>query len=254
MASNSKDVFDITKWHRSKGKFRTPSLFDPLRPEDPPAQSIIDNRNLLIRNLLSNQSDTEDIPFSTPSVARAALPFPQLTEIEVTESILKAGSTTSGKDGISTNIHRFSWASISKLVFDLFEACIELGYHPKCFRTAILAIIEKPNKADMTSPRSYRPIALLSVLGKGLERMVAKRMSWIAIKHRIIARQQFCALPLRSSVDLTTCLTHDIESDLAKGWTATVAKLDIKGAFDVVLPGRLALRLREQGWPTNLCN
>jgi hypothetical protein len=25
--------------------------------------------------------------------------------------------------------------------------------------------------------------------------------------------------------------------------------LDIKGAFDAVLPGRLARRLREQGWP-----
>lgn len=28
--------------------------------------------------------------------------------------------------------------------------------------------------------------------------------------------------------------------------------LDIKGAFDSVLPGRLTLRLREQGWPDYL--
>ena len=79
-------------------------------------------------------------------------------------------------------------------------------------------------------------------------------MSWIAIKYKILARQQFGALPLRSSVDLTTCLTHDIETALAKGLTATIATLDIKGAFDTVLPGRLVRRLREQGWPTQLCN
>lgn len=106
----------------------------------------------------------------------------------------------------------------------------------------------------MSYPRSYRPIALLSVLGKGLERVVARRMSWLAIQHEILVRQQFGALPKRSSVDLTTCLTHDVETALTRNETATVATLDIKGAFDAVLPGWLVRRLREQGWPAHLCN
>lgn len=83
---------------------------------------------------------------------------------------------------------------------------------------------------------------------------MAKRMSWIAIKYKVLTRKQFGALPLRSSTDLTTCLTHDIEAAMAKGWTASIATLDIKGAFDVVLLGRLLHRLREQGWPSNVCN
>lgn len=33
-----------------------------------------------------------------------------------------------------------------------------------------------------------------------------------------------------------------------------MATLDIKGAFDEVLPGRHIRRLREQGWPAYLCN
>ncbi|KAI0991860.1 hypothetical protein K3495_g16327, partial [Podosphaera aphanis] len=187
-------------------------------------------------------------------VPRAALPFPELTLSEISRAILGAGNTTPGKDQIPTAVLRLAWPLISELILDLFQACIDTGYHPKCFRTAIVAIIEKPNKLDMTSPRSYRPIALLSVLGKGLERLVAKRMSWVAIKYKVLARQQFGALPLRSSVDLTTSLTHDIETALAKGMTATMATLDIKGAFDSVLPGRLVRRLREQGWPSELCN
>ena len=72
-------------------------------------------------------------------------------------------------------------------------------------RQAILAIIQKPNKADSSSPRSYRLIALLSVLGKGLERLIARQMSWIAVSHKVLASQRFGALPLRSAVDLTTC-------------------------------------------------
>ncbi|EED20964.1 hypothetical protein TSTA_081970 [Talaromyces stipitatus ATCC 10500] len=34
--------------------------------------------------------------------------------------------------------------------------------------------------------------------------------------------------------------------------TTSLLTLDVKGAFDSVLPGRLIRRLREQGWPTNL--
>lgn len=30
--------------------------------------------------------------------------------------------------------------------------------------------------------------------------------------------------------------------------------LDIKGAFDAILPGQPVLRLREQDWPTHLCD
>lgn len=253
-ASVAKDVFDIAKWHKSKGNFRTPPLIDPLNLTAPPAQSLESKRNILINNLLKNQSGTEDIPFSTPTVAPTSLPFPRLTETEVSSAILRAGNTTPGKDGISTALLRLAWPHISSIILNLFQSCIDAGYHPQCFRTAILAIIEKPNKVDMSSPRSYRPIALLSVLGKGLERLIAKRMSWISIRHRLIGRQQFGALPLRSSTDLTTCLTHDVESSLAKGLTATMATLDIKGAFDAILPGRLVLRLREQGWPTQLCD
>ncbi|EED15785.1 reverse transcriptase, putative [Talaromyces stipitatus ATCC 10500] len=77
-------------------------------------------------------------------------------------------------------------------------------------------------------------------------------MAWISIHYKVLARQQFGALPLRSAIDLTTCLTHDVEQALNQGMTASLLTLDVKGAFDAVLPGRLIRRLREQGWPTNL--
>ena len=92
----------------------------------------------------------------------------------------------------------------------------------------------------------------MSVLGKGLERLVARKMAWLAVTLQVIGPQQFGALPLRSSVDLTTCLTHDVEEALLNGQKASFLTMDVKGAFDAVLPGRLAHRLREQGWPDHL--
>lgn len=191
-----------------------------------------------MRNLLCKNTQTEDIPYWTPTVGPHLLPFSRFSEIEISDAILKAGLKTPGKDGISTAVLRLAWLLISAIILDLFQVCSEVRYHPHYFHTAFLAIIEKLNRVDRSSPRSYRSVTLSSVLGKELKKLIAKRMSWIAIKYKILASLQFGALPPRSSVDLKIHLTHDVEAALAKGWTASVATLDIKEAFETVLPGR----------------
>ena len=129
-----------------------------------------------------------------------------------------------------------------------------LGHHPRPFRNADVVFIPKTGKRDQSLPKSYRPISLLRTLGKGLERLVAKRLSWVAIKYKVLHPQQFGALPLRSSADLTACLVHDVEEAWAKDrkLISSVLTADIKGAFNAVLPGRLLKRLRDQGWPDSL--
>ncbi|KAI1003397.1 hypothetical protein K3495_g4812 [Podosphaera aphanis] len=78
-------------------------------------------------------------------------------------------------------------------------------------------------------------------------------MSWLVISSRVLSPQQFGALSLRSATDLTTCLTHDIEEALNRRLTAFFLTLDVKGAFNAVLPGRLVRHLYEQGWPPHIC-
>jgi hypothetical protein len=60
-----------------------------------------------------------------------------------------------------------------------------MGWHPTLFREATLVVLAKPNR-DPTIPRSYRLIALLSTLGKGLERLVARRLAWTVIREKIV--------------------------------------------------------------------
>lgn len=251
-AREPKDVFSFTKWHKTIGSFRSAPLSDPLHPAAPPAVTLADKRRVLATNLLTNQADVDDIPLDSPSVPRRALYLPGLTDPEIDNCVLNAGNTAPGADEIPTAILRLAWPQIQGHCRSLFRACVAAGHHPAPFRSAVLAMLQKPNKSDLSSPRSYRPIALLSVLGKGLERLLAKRMSWLAVSQGILHQQQFGALPKRSATDLTTCLTHDVEVAKAKGLVSSLITLDVKGAFDAVLPGRLVRRLREQGWPDEL--
>lgn len=92
-------------------------------------------------------------------------------------------------------------------------------------------MLPKPNKRALTSPRSWRPIALLSCLSKGLERHVACRMAYFAIVNNITHQNQEGALPKRSATDLTAALLHDMELELAKGMYVTMATADVQGAF-----------------------
>src|SRR5215213_8348459 len=66
-------------------------------------------------------------------------------------------------------------------LFFIISLCLENGWHTRTFRTALLCPIKKPGERDKMSPRSYRLISLLSVLGKGLERIVACRLAWTTV-------------------------------------------------------------------------
>ncbi|PWI64383.1 hypothetical protein PCL_10521 [Purpureocillium lilacinum] len=134
--------------------------------------------------------------------------------------------------------------------------CLRLGHHPQPFREAEVVMIAKPGRRNLSTPRAWRPISLLSCLGKGLERLIARRLAWASIHYGVLHPQQAGALPKRSAVDLVAALVHDIEEAFARGLVATLVTMHIQGAFDTVLRNRLInrliLRLRQQGWPEHL--
>ncbi|POS86205.1 hypothetical protein EPUL_001674 [Erysiphe pulchra] len=218
-ANTGKDIFAMTKWHKSRGTYRSTPLADLINPDRPLATTTVEKRLVLLKNLLVNSTDVGDISFNALSVHVRSISLPPLTLQEVQNSILRAGNTAPGSDEIRTSVLKIAWPLIKDHIYTLFARCLSVGHHPKCFRHATLVMLQKPNKSDLSSPRSHRPTALLTVLRKGLERLIAKRLAWISVKHKTLASQHFGALP-----------------SLNERWTASMLTLDVKGAFDAVLP------------------
>src|ERR1700733_3382895 len=247
-----KDVFQAVRWGRSIGSYTSPPLQDPITKQLFTKQE--EKEEILVKALLERNLGRSDVGISLEigPYRDQTLPFPRITQHEVFQSLIRTQSTTLGLDEIPTKVWKLAWPLLEKYIVFLYSKCLELGYHPIPFRTATLVTIPKPGKKDYASPRSYRLIALLSVLGKGIERLVAKRLAWVAIKHKILHPQQFGALFSRSATDLTAVAVHDIENALLEGLEASLLTTDIEGAFDAVLPGRLIQRLQQQGWPKPL--
>ncbi|KAJ4176432.1 hypothetical protein NW755_14951 [Fusarium falciforme] len=175
-----------------------------------------------------------------------------VTYEEAQHAATSTGNTSPGSDNITVALIKACWLSIGEYTRRLYEACLRLGHHPPVFKQAEVVMIPKPNKRDLTSPRSWRPISLLSCLSKGLERLIAGRLAYAAIGQDVLHPQQIGALPKRSAVDLVAALIHEIEAALDAGLVATLVTMDVLGAFDAVMRNRLLLRLREQGWPPSL--
>ena len=113
-------------------------------------------------------------------------------------------------------------------------------------------MLPKVEKKDKSSVRSWRPIALLSCMGKGLERLIARRMAWTALQAKLLSPQHAGALPKRSATDLAAALTRDLQAAVGSGKLATIVTMDVQGAFDALLPRRLIRRVMKQGWPLPL--
>ncbi|KAJ3502271.1 hypothetical protein NMY22_g18642 [Coprinellus aureogranulatus] len=182
----------------------------------------------------------------------------QITEEEVYEAIHKNSTNTApGHSQITYECLKWTWTR----------------YHPKSWRQAVAVALRKPNKPDYSNPRAYRLITLLECLGKVLERIIARRLTYLAGKYNLIPPNQFggrsssstvdalrsdlrsAALPLAVSAPIarafaTLSFTNDIQSAWNHGYATTSLTFDIKGYFDFVNHDRLLAELRRKRIPT----
>lgn len=83
------------------------------------------------------------------------------------------------------------------------------GQYPSCWKHSILMPIHKPGK-DPTTPSAYRPIALLSCIGKLMEHMVTKRISWHIDDQHLLQEEQCGFRPHRGTQDVLCQMEYHI--------------------------------------------
>src|SRR5436190_16111778 len=94
--TDTNNVFKMTKWHQSTGRYHSPPLTDLQNPMGTPAISTSEKRDLLIRELLTNTADAGNISFDAPAIAARDIPFPVTMAQDICKAILGAGNTAPG--------------------------------------------------------------------------------------------------------------------------------------------------------------
>ncbi|RAO74379.1 uncharacterized protein BHQ10_010391 [Talaromyces amestolkiae] len=113
-----------------------------------------------------------------------------------------------------------------------------------------MVVIRKPGKLDYTDPKAYRPIALLSMIRKTLESMIA---SYLVERHNLLPKHHIGGRRGRScelAIHLLLEETHHAWRDGSR--VASGLTLDVTGAFNNVNHIRMLHDLRKRQVPDEI--
>lgn len=127
-----------------------------------------------------------------------------------------------------------------RVVAALATNCWSAGYYPARFKEAKTIVLKKPGKASYKEAGSWRPIALLSTIGKTIKGMMARRLQSLVEDNNLFPRSQIGARKNRSVKTALELLTEQVYTIWGtRKNIATLLLLDILGAFDMVNTTRL---------------
>lgn len=117
-------------------------------------------------------------------------------------------------------------------ILDTFNSIFQNQTFPPSWHEFLVFLLPK------STPGKFRPITLASCMLKLMEKLIITRLSWWVEANNILPSTQFGFRKGKSCAFLAI-LTTEIITGFAKNRSTTCIFLDIKGAFDNVIPSKL---------------
>lgn len=109
---------------------------------------------------------------------------------------------------------------------------LKSGIFPRLWKPSEFIIIPKGNLKD--DPSTYRPICLLPIVGKSLEKIIAQRLNGYLYDRDIISENQHDLTLQKSTITALDTMIELINSAITNKQYTITFSLDIMGAFDNV--------------------
>jgi len=116
-------------------------------------------------------------------------------------------------------------------IINIANACINLGHWLNYFKCSSTIIIPKPNKSSYDHAKMFHPIILLNMLGKLIEKVIAKRIQFTVANNNFIHTSQLGGLKFKSTMDAGVMLMHIVRSGWAKGKSTSTLAFNISQFF-----------------------
>ena len=154
-------------------------------------------------------------------------------------------SKSSGPDGISGKMFKHTAVSIASSVSQLFNLSIRNGRVPRGWKLSSVVPIPKSGRSH--SPDNYRPISLLSVLSKVLEKHIHTLLFRHLEQYYPLSDCQWGFRNGRSTVSALLLTVHHWLQLLESGMDVCAVFLDYRKAFDSVPHAPLMKKLQDIG-------
>ena len=119
-------------------------------------------------------------------------------------------------------------------IIELFKASVTLHYVPQDWRRTYVKFLGKAGKIDYTAKNAFRPVSLMSVLFKTLERLSLWRIEETALTDKPFNSSQYAYRKGTGCENALSDIVNTIEKSIHKGKFCLAVNTDIAGAFNNV--------------------
>ena len=156
-----------------------------------------------------------------------------------------------GPDSVSNDMIKHFGEKAKSTLLRLFNESWRQGKVPSSWKKAHIIPIHKKGKSKK-DPESYRPISLISCLGKLMERILNKRLIWYLESNNILAPCQTGYRSHRSTEGQLMLISQEMENAFQKKEKVVSVFFDLSKAFDKVWKEGLLQKMSQLGIRSNM--
>lgn len=177
----------------------------------------------------------------------------EVSEREVKTIIMNMpDNKAAGTDDIKPTHLKKSLDVTLPVITNVMNSCIRHSIMPESWKVAKVRPIRKIK--NNTDPNNQRPIALLPILSKVLERLIYNQFSSYLEKHGRMSTFQNGSRKRNSTETTLLSITNTIHKEIDKGNVTAMISFDCSKAFDSISHPRLLKRLENLGMSNKAYN
>lgn len=188
----------------------------------------------LAEDILSKDASNNNQNFQMlPSSQQSSFVLLDTDPYEVDSVLLGLKSDSApGWDNITTMFLKTVRGVVVPVISHLANLCFSNGIFPSCLKRSLITPVYKGG--DSNDVNNYRPISVLPVISKIIEKLINNRLVNYLEHYNILSQNQFGFRRGKSTEDATVTLTSAIGDSLDEGKKCLTVFLDLKKAFDTV--------------------
>lgn len=236
----------------------------PLKnPDGTLAHSNEDKANAFANAFLSCHKTSQDMISDKESIVKKSIdkinrdktksPPGELIKLQQVKEIIKSLKIRKapGSDKISNLIIQAFPDSLLSFIVRIFNSCLEISYFPTDWKCGKIIAIPKPGKVN-TIATNFRPISLLSTVGKIFERLILDKFNKIEKSRNIFIQEQCGFRSEHSTIHQVLRITEKASLNFNRHKSTGLVLLDIEKAFDSVWHDALVHKLIKLEFPSFL--